>query len=173
MTPAIDVGAWMLWGFAATVVLTTIMAASQGVGLTRMNIPFLLGTMLSPDRDRATPIGVAIHLVNGWLFSFVYVAAFHLWPRTGALAAWPQWLVGTLIGLVHATFVLAVVMPILPGMHPRMASATAGPRAGRQLEPPGFLGLRYGLRTPISVVLAHLAFGALLGALYPAPWRGA
>jgi hypothetical protein len=32
MTPAIDVGAWMLWGFAATVVLTTIMAASQGVG---------------------------------------------------------------------------------------------------------------------------------------------
>ena len=34
----------------------------------------------------------------------------------------------------------------------------------QQLEPPGFLGLHYGVRTPLSVVLSHLAFGAILGA---------
>jgi hypothetical protein len=170
MSPPIDIASWMLWGFAATVVLTTIMAASQGLGLTRMNIPFMLGTMFTSDRDRAQPLGVALHLVNGWLFSFVYVAAFHLWPQgPGWLSAWPQWLIGAAIGLVHATFVLVAAMPVLPGMHPRMASATSGPRTGRQLEPPGFLALRYGVRTPVSIVLAHLAFGALLGAFYPAP----
>ena len=168
MSPPIDFASWMLWGFAATVVLTTIMAASQGLGLTRMNIPFMLGSMFTTNRDRAQPVGVLFHLVNGWLFSFVYVAAFHLWPHEGWLA-WPQWVIGAAIGFVHAAFVLVAAMPVLPGMHPHMASATTGPRAGRQLEPPGFLALRYGVRTPVSIVLAHLAFGALLGALYPAP----
>jgi len=36
----------------------------------------------------------------------------------------------------------------------------------RQLEPPGFLGLHYGIQTPISIVLAHVAFGAVLGGFY-------
>ena len=161
-----NVASWLLWGFAATVVLTTMMAASQGLGLTRMNIPFMLGTIFTSDRDRAQPFGVAVHLVNGWILSLVYVAAFHLWP---AGFPWPQWLVGASIGLVHAAFVLAVAMPVLPGVHPRMASATAGPQAQRRLEPPGFLALHYGVRTPISVVLAHVAFGTILGALYRLP----
>jgi hypothetical protein len=79
---------------------------------------------------------------------------------------WPQWVVGACIGLAHATFVLAVAMPMLPGMHPRMASATRGATAKRRLEPPGFLALNYGARTPISILLAHLAFGTMLGLLY-------
>lgn len=150
---------WILWGFAATVVLTALMAGSQGLGLTRMNLPFMLGTILTPNRDRATVYGVLIHLVNGWLFSLIYVAAFH---ATG-LATW--WF-GAAIGAVHAMFVLMVGMPALPGMHPRMASERGGPTVVRLLEPPGFLARNYGLRTPISVVLAHLVFGALLGAFY-------
>jgi hypothetical protein len=34
----------------------------------------------------------------------------------------------------------------------------------RQLAPPGFLARNYGRRTPISVVLAHLVYGGILGA---------
>ena len=56
---------WLLWGFASTVVLTTLLAVSQGVGLTRMNIPYLLGTLVTPDRDRARLVGIAVHVVNG------------------------------------------------------------------------------------------------------------
>jgi uncharacterized membrane protein YagU involved in acid resistance len=162
----VNTASWLLWGFAATVVLTTVMAASQGLGLTRMNIPFMLGTMFTCNRDRAQPIGVVLHLLNGWIFSLVYIAAFHAWPTDWP---WPQWIVGVCIGLVHALFVLAVAMPILPGMHPNMASSTAGPSARRRLEPPGFLALHYGVRTPISVVLAHLVFGLILGVLYRVP----
>jgi hypothetical protein len=36
----------------------------------------------------------------------------------------------------------------------------------RQLEPPGFLALHYGVRTPVSVLVAHVAFGSILGAFY-------
>ena len=33
------------------------MASSQSLGFTRMNIPYLLGTMFTADRDRAKPLG--------------------------------------------------------------------------------------------------------------------
>jgi hypothetical protein len=150
---------WLLWGFVATVVLTTIMAASQGLGVTRMNLPYMLGTMFTPGRDRAKVAGFLAHLVNGWFFSLVYVAAFHAWG--GA-----TWWRGAGIGFVHAGFVLTAGMRIVPGLHPRMATESHGPTLTRQLEPPGFLGLNYGGRTPVSVIVAHVVFGTILGAFY-------
>ena len=89
----------------------------------------------------------------------MYVAAFQVF----GLATW--WF-GAVIGLVQAIFVLSMVMPILPALHPRMANEQYGPTVVRQLEPPGFLALHYGWRTPISVLIAHVIFGALLGAFY-------
>lgn len=152
-------GSAVLWGFVGTVVLTTLLAGSQALGLTRMNIPFMLGTMVTPDRDRAKLVGFGMHLVNGWLFAVVYAAAFQSWDRA-------TWWLGAATGLVHALFVLVAAMPALPAMHPRMASEQHGPTPTRQLEPPGFLALNYGERTPVSVLVAHLLFGAILGAFY-------
>jgi uncharacterized membrane protein YagU involved in acid resistance len=150
---------WLLWGFASTVVLTSILAGSQGIGMTRMNIPYLLGTIFTPDRDRAKFIGIFLHFLNGWIFSLIYVAAFQVLGRS-------TWWFGGLIGVVQAIFVLAVALPALPALHPRIANEQYGPTVVRQLEPPGFLGLHYGIRTPISVVIAHVVFGVLLGAFY-------
>jgi hypothetical protein len=152
-------GSWLVWGFASTIVLTMLMAGSQGLGLTRMNIPYLLGTMLTAERDRAKVYGALLHLVNGWIFSLVYVAAFHS-------VGFFTWWFGAAVGLVHGLFVLVVGMPILPGLHPRMAGEAHGPTVVRQLEPPGFMAMNYGLRTPISVLIAHLIFGGILGGFY-------
>jgi len=150
---------WLIWGFAATAVLTTLMAGSEGLGVTRMNIPHMLGTMFTPNRDRARVYGVVLHFLNGWAFSIVYVAAFHA-------AHLYTWWFGMVLGVVHSAFIAAVVLPVMPGVHPRMASELRGPTVARQLEPPGFLALHYGVRTPISVLVAHLAFGAILGGFY-------
>src|SRR5688572_8541088 len=152
-------GSWLLWGFAGTVVLTSVLAGSQALGMTRMNVPYLLGTMFTADRDRAKFIGIFFHFVNGWIFSLIYVATFQ--QRGEA-----TWWFGALIGIVQAVFVLAVALPALPGLHPRMANVQYGPTVVRQLEPPGFLGLHYGIRTPISVIIAHVIFGAILGGFY-------
>lgn len=157
-----NVGSWMLWGFVATVVLTTLMAGSQGLRITRMNLPYMLGSMFTSHRDRAKVIGFFVHLVDGWLFSLVYVAAFHSWGRA-------TWWLGALIGLVQSTFVLTFGMRFLPGLHPRMASEQQGPTVAKQLEPPGLLALNYGRRTPVSMVLSHAVFGAILGAFYRLP----
>jgi hypothetical protein len=152
-------GGVLLWGFVGTVVLTTLMVGSQELGLTRMSLPYLLGTMLTPDRDQAKLVGTGMHLINGWLFALIYAAAFESWERA-------TWWLGVGTGLVHALFVLVAAMPVLPAMHPRMASEASGPTPTRQLEPPGFLALHYGRRTPVAVVLAHLVYGGILGAFY-------
>ena len=149
----------MLWGFVATMVLTALMSGSQAFGLTRMNLPYMLGTMVTRDRDRAGAIGFGMHVVNGWLFAALYAAAFQSWRRS-------TWALGALIGLVHGLVVLTAVIPILPGVHPRMAGEQQGPTPTLELEPPGFMALHYGRRTPLSVILAHIVYGAILGAFY-------
>jgi hypothetical protein len=149
----------ILWGFAATIVLTTLLAASRGLGFTRMDIPFLLGSMFTENRDRAKWIGFCIHLMNGWVFALIYIATFHL-------IKWSSIWLGMAIALVHVGFVLIAGMSLLPSIHPRMASEQHGPSPARQLEPPGFLALNYGRRTPLATVGAHLIYGAMLGYLY-------
>ena len=67
----------LLWGLLATGLLTTLLRASQALHLTRMDVPFLLGTMVTPDRDRAKVIGFVIHFINGWWMAFLYAAFFH------------------------------------------------------------------------------------------------
>lgn len=152
-------GSWALWGFVSTIVMTTVIAGSQGLGMTRMNIPYILGTIFTPNRDRAKLIGVFVHLINGWIFSLIYVLGFQVLGMS-------TWWLGGLFGFIQASFVLTVGMSILPAMHPRMANEQQGPTVVRQLEPPGFLALHYGVQTPVSIWIAHLVFGMILGGFY-------
>src|SRR6266567_4687200 len=149
----------LLWGFAGTVALTSLMSGSQALGLTRMNIPFILGSIFTPNRDRAKAIGFVLHFFNGWLFASMYAAAFESWRRA-------TWWLGALLGLAQAALVLLASTTLLPAVHPRMATEQRGPTPTRQLEPPGFLASNYGYRTPLSVLVAHVIYGAILGAFY-------
>ncbi|AKU92377.1 hypothetical protein AKJ08_2764 [Vulgatibacter incomptus] len=149
-----------MWGFIATVVLTTLMSGSQGAGITRMNLPYMLGTLFTPNRDKAKLVGFVLHMLNGWVFAFFYALGFLM---TGGATWWK----GAIFGAVHAAFVLTVGMSLVPAIHPRMASEQQGPTITRRLEPPGFLGLHYGYQTPVTVLIAHVVFGIILGAFLP------
>ena len=157
---SIDWGATALWGFVATIVLTGIQSGGYGLRITRMSLPLMLGTLFSGDLDRAKLYGFALHFADGWLFSLVYVLVFEALDRA-------TWLIGGVAGLVHGFFMLAAVIPLLPGVHPRMASDYQHPDPTPLLEPPGFLALNYGPRTPLLVLVAHLVYGVILGAFYP------
>jgi hypothetical protein len=149
----------LLGGLIATLMLTTIMAAGQGLRLSRMSLPFMIGTMFTPDRRRAMVLGFAAHFANGWVFALFYAWVFEYLR----LATW--W-IGALLGFGQALVVLIAAMPILPYMHPRMASPDRGPDPTHALEPPGFMALNYGRQTPIITVIAHLLYGGFLGAFY-------
>lgn len=154
-----NVGSAVLWGFVATLVFSTLNAAGQGLGFSRMAIPYMLGTMVTPDRNRAPVVGFFIHLLNGWVFAFLYVAIFESWGTAG-------WAWGAVLGLVHGLVVLIALMPLFPGIHPRMASEEHGPEPTRALEPPGFMALNYGRRTPAIALVSHVVYGIILGAFY-------
>jgi hypothetical protein len=154
-----NLGHAILWGFAGTVILTSLMSGARGLGLTRMDLSFMLGAVFTPNRDKAKWIGFLFHLVNGWLFAFIYIAAF-------AASGLFHWWFGVAIGFVHGMFVLLVGMRLLPGIHPRMANELRGPDPTRQLEPPGFMALHYGRGTPVTTIVAHLVYGGVLGMFY-------
>ena len=154
-----NIGNLILWGFAATLVLTSVMVGAKHAGLSRIDLPFMLGTLFTKSRDVAARLGFLCHLVMGWIFAIIYGLAF----QSSGL---DHWWFGMVIGLVHAVFVLSAGLPILNSLHPRMARPYQGPTPVRVLEPPGFLALNYGKATPLATVIAHMIYGGILGAFY-------
>jgi hypothetical protein len=144
-------------GLAGTLVLTTVLRAASELGLTRMDIPFLLGTAVTADRVRAKAVGYALHFVFGLLFALAYLAIFIVIDRSG-------FLLGALFGVVHALFAgTALVNVLLPVVHPRMGTSFDAAGSSPLLEPPGFLLLNYGRQTPAVTIVAHVAYGAIVG----------
>jgi hypothetical protein len=48
-------------------------------------------------------------------------------------------------------------------VHPRMGSTLTAADSSPLLEPPGFLMRNYGRGTPVVTLLAHVAYGAIVG----------
>ena len=148
----------VLWGLIATVLMDLILEAAQGFGFSRMSLPFLFGTFFTSNRSWATILGFAAYLIGGWLFAFLYFLLFR------SLNIYTWWF-GMLAGAVHGVFLVATMLPLMPFVHPRMASEYHGPTMLRQLEPPGFLAMNYGYATPLWTFIAQAVYGGALGGL--------
>jgi hypothetical protein len=144
-------------GFVGTLVLTTMLRGASELRLTRIDLPFLLGTALTSDRKRAKALGYIAHFGFGFIFALGYFAIFWAIGRSG-------WLLGAALGLAHGAFAgTALVNVLLPLVHPRMGNPMSAADTVARLEPPGFLMLNYGRRTPVVMLVAHVAYGAIVG----------
>lgn len=149
-------------GFVATLVMTTIMRAASELGLTRMDTAFLLGTAVTDNRVRARALGYVFHFVIGLVFAMAYAEFFAI---IGRVSPW----IGALLGALQAIFngtVLANVL--LPLVHPRIATPDTAADEIALVEPPGFLMRNYGRNTFLVVLVAHLAFGAVVALILSA-----
>ena len=112
-------------GFVGTLVLTTALRAASELGLTRMDLPFLLGTAFTADRTRPRRSATSCTSSRGRLRA-------RLLRRLRRHR--PQRLVrsGPLFGLLHGLFAGTALMNILlPAVHPRMGTSSSAADAAR------------------------------------------
>jgi hypothetical protein len=144
-------------GFVGTLVLTTMMRAASEMGLTRMDLAFLLGTAVTENRRKAKAIGYVVHFVLGVGFALLYGTFFVIIGRS-------SWWLGALMGALHAVFVATVLVNVLlPVLHPRIGTAETAANEIALIEPPGFLMLNYGRSTFLVALAAHVVYGAIVG----------
>jgi hypothetical protein len=151
------IGSAIAGGFVGTLVLTTVVRVAAELGLTRMDLPFLLGTVVTDDRRRAKMWGYVFHFVMGLLFALLYWAFFVEIGRSG-------WGLGALLGALHAVFDSTILVTILlPIAHPRIGTPETAAHEVALIEAPGFLLLNYGRNTFVITLAAHVAYGAIVG----------
>lgn len=147
----------LVGGLIGTLVLTSTLRAASELGLTRMDLPFLLGTAVTENRVHAKAAGYGLHFAFGLVFALGYWGVFRVVDDGG-------WLFGAALGLLHGVFATtALVNVLLPLVHPRMATPLTAAGQSPLLEAPGFLMLNYGRATPAVSIAGHVAYGALVG----------
>lgn len=143
-------------GFAGTLVLTTMLRSASELNLTRMDLPFLLGTALTANRTRAKALGYVAHFVMGLVFALGYYLLFSALGRH-------DWWLGSVFGLGQGMFAGTVLVNVLlPLVHPRMGSTLSDAGSVALLEPPGFMARNYGVQTPAVSLVAHVLYGTVI-----------
>lgn len=157
--------ALIVWGFVASAAMATLLEGAQLSGFTRMSLPLLFGSFVSGDRRSATVFGYVLYLGGAWAFALIYALCLETLRIRGA---WGGGAIGLLLGFGHGLFLITVFLPLLPYIHPRLASDYDGADALARLEPPGPFGLNYGRATPLATVLGQTLFGLIFGLGYGA-----
>jgi len=142
-------GRAMVAGFVATLVMSIIQAMAPMMGLPRMDIAAMVGSMFGGS----LVLGWIIHLMMGtvlWAAVYAYIAE----PQ---LAGAP-WVRGLRYGFLLAIFVLVIGFSLVGAMFPSLAPQ------------PGFLGMGMGgAMGTMGVILGHVIYGLVLGAIYGQP----
>lgn len=135
-----DILAGAAAGALATIALEVVRLTGYQLGFMPGNLPRLMGVLLL-DRFALGPTlasdlaGWAYHFWNGASFGITYVLVI------GTRRQWPGAVFGLLVGLGFLTSPVVLSLGV------------------------GYFGLQYSIGFPVTVLLAHLGFGLVLGAL--------
>lgn len=146
----INWGAVIVAGLVATAVITMLMYAGPVMGMPKMDIAQMIGSMVLPVGGNAFAMGMLMHFVMGVIFAIVYAL---VWL---GLEITPSWWTGLIFGAVH--FVVAAMgMGMMSFVHPEI-------KAGRLSNPMGG-GVR-GMTGMLGMLIGHLVFGVVVALIY-------
>lgn len=150
-----DAISWLgaiVWGMVATIAFALFSMMGKKMGMTRMDLLDLLGSMfVEPGSSASKGVGMAMHLMNGALLGIAWAYG------VGLLNLPANWL--TAMGWGVILWLLALLMMTTVGsVHPAIKS-------GEQ-EDPGPAATNYGKMTPVGSLMGHLVYGLVLGLLY-------
>lgn len=139
-------------GFVATLIASAFFWLLRSFGWTRFSPSVQVGCIFlrNPSSPVTETLGFVILLLLGsTLVPAAYAKLFQLW--TG-----PSWSTGALVGVVHGILAAALI--------PALGMISACVRSGAT-PAPGRLGLAWGRATPAGVVVGHLVYGGIAGAI--------
>ncbi len=145
-----------LAGAAGATVWEVVLRALALAGLPLFDVVRGLGTLVFPEGPTAAwwLAGMAAHLAVGAIWAIFYAYFFWSW-----LDWRPVWQ-GTLFALFPALLAFLLVLPQLSLMH--------GPSGVVKFDPLAFFS-DIGWHEPAGLLLGHLLFGAVMGAIYTRP----
>jgi uncharacterized membrane protein YagU involved in acid resistance len=138
-----NVAGAVIAGLVGTVVMTMLMVVAPAMGMPKMDIVGMLGSMFTSSKGTATVVGWVVHLMMGIIFAIIYALVWSLGIGS------TTWLWGLIFGAVHA-IVAIVMMPMMMRMHPRPPQVAAGPM------------------TMVGQLMGHLVFGLVVALVYAA-----
>lgn len=139
-------------GLVGTVVISMIMMMAPKMGMPKMAIWEMLGSMFSPDGN--VELGWAIHFMMGAVFGIIYALLWSL--GIGGVNV----LSGLLFGVVH-WLAVGLMMAGMPMMH-------AGIRAGTVSAPGVYMLNRGGMMSFMGGLIGHAVFGIVVALVYGA-----
>lgn len=136
-------------GLVGTAIITMLMYAGPVMGMPRMDIAQLLGSMALPPGSSAFALGMMVHFVMGVVFVVIYAA---IWNAIGINVTWWS---GLIFGAVHTAVAFAGMGMIMPMHRQVKAGSLASPLAG-------------GAKGMMGMLMGHLVFGLVVALVYGA-----
>lgn len=143
-------------GFLATLAMTTIMYVLPLLHLGQVDAPLWAARLFIADPVVAAAVGLTIHLFVG--FGYAWLFADQIEPRLSVGPMRAGFTYGTALWL----FAQAIAVPSL--------GALAGLVHGGGYSP-GFFAIRLGASAAFGSLVAHLAYGGVLGFVYGCLFR--
>jgi hypothetical protein len=107
------------------------------------------------EQDGYAHRGACGSLYEWRIFAIIYAVLFTVLALAGG------WLWGLIFGAVHGVFA-GLVMGMMPMVHPRMGQ-------GKELPSPGLFAKNISPLAPMGLIMLHLVYGAIVGAIYVVP----
>ncbi len=138
-------------GLGGTVVISLLMAMAPRMGMPKMAIWEMLGTMFSKEGNLA--LGWIMHFMMGVVFAIIYAALWAVGIGSATLLS------GVVFGVVH--FLIAgLMMGGMPMLH-------VGIKAGT-VKAPGVLMLNTGVMGLMGGLIGHAVYGLVVALVYGA-----
>lgn len=152
-------GPAVLAGVIGALAMLVVIYGGKAMGMTSMDLLRTLGTMVSPNSSTTAvyTVGLMMHLMMGAAFGLVHAGILHaIDPSTNAAVT----VAGILLGAAHGTIVIMAMPMMLSVTHPLVRSGGA--------PAPGIVMTGFGKMTPMGMIMAHVVFGVVAGAIYVA-----
>ena len=139
-------------GVVATLVFTMILVMAPKIGMPKMDIVSLLGSMFSAKSNLV--LGWTMHLMMGVVFALVYAS---IWSLGFGAATWG---IGLIFGAIH-WLIVGMVMGMIPMVH-------VGIKSGAVQAPGLWMTKNGGVMAFMGGLVGHMIFGAVVALTYAA-----